>query len=304
MYSCNSFTNNFGPGLEIKEKFEQKYKCKINYISLKDSFAILNRLRLEGKNNTADIVIGLDQNLMKLAEKTGLFMKHDVDIKKINLPILWNNPIFMPFEYGCITFIYDKNKLKTPPKSLKDLVENKKIGNIIYENPRTSSLGFSFVYWIKKIYAHDSINVWKKLSKKTITITRTWSDAYVLFLKGEADLVLSYTTSPIYHIMKENKKNYVACIFPEGHVLKVSVVAQLKNSKNLQLAKKFMNFVLTPDFQEFIPKKNWMYPIIQKKLPKSYKEIIFPKNILNLDEILIEKNRLKWIKEWQEAINN
>lgn len=40
---------------------------------------------------------------------------------------------------------------------------------------------------------------------KTVTVTKGWSEAYGLFLKGESDLVLSYTTSPAYHIIAEKK---------------------------------------------------------------------------------------------------
>jgi hypothetical protein len=36
---------------------------------------------------------------------------------------------------------------------------------------------------------------------QTVTVTKGWSEAYGLFLKGESDLVLSYTTSPAYHMI-------------------------------------------------------------------------------------------------------
>ena len=36
-----------------------------------------------------------------------------------------------------------------------------------------------------------------------MTVTKGWSEAYGLFLEGEADMVLSYTTSPAYHLIAE-----------------------------------------------------------------------------------------------------
>ncbi|MBQ4797209.1 thiamine ABC transporter substrate-binding protein, partial [Pectobacterium versatile] len=78
------------------------------------------------------------------------------------------------------------------------------------------------------------------LAAKTVTVTKGWSEAYGLFLKGEADLVLSYTTSPAYHLIAEKKDSYAAANFSEGHYLQVEVAAQLAGSKNPQLAARFL----------------------------------------------------------------
>jgi thiamine transport system substrate-binding protein len=56
-------------------------------------------------------------------------------------------------------------------------------------------------------------------------VTKGWSEAYGLFLKGESDLVLSYTTSPAYHMIEEKKDHYAAANFAEGHYLQVEVAA-------------------------------------------------------------------------------
>ncbi len=55
-------------------------------------------------------------------------------------------------------------------------------------------------------------------------------------LKGESDLVLSYTTSPAYHILEEKKDNYAAANFSEGHYLQVEVAARTAASKQPELA--------------------------------------------------------------------
>ncbi len=80
-----------------------------------------------------------------------------------------------------------------------------------------------------------------KLAAKTVTVTKGWSEAYGLFLKGESDLVLSYTTSPAYHIIEEKKDNYAAANFSEGHYLQVEVAARTVASKQPELAEKFSN---------------------------------------------------------------
>ena len=45
--------------------------------------------------------------------------------------------------------------------------------------------------------------IWAGLADNIVTVTPGWSEAYGLFLEGEADMVLSYTTSPAYHLIAE-----------------------------------------------------------------------------------------------------
>ena len=61
-----------------------------------------------------------------------------------------------------------------------------------------------------------------------VTFTKGWSEAYGLFMKGEADMVMSYTTSPAYHISAEKKDNYKAAAFSEGHYLHVELAGMTR----------------------------------------------------------------------------
>ncbi len=61
-----------------------------------------------------------------------------------------------------------------------------------------------------------AIDYWRELQPKILTVTKGWSEAYALFLDGEADMVLSYTTSPAYHLIAEENDHYDATVFAEG----------------------------------------------------------------------------------------
>ncbi|GAL06987.1 thiamin ABC transporter substrate-binding component [Photobacterium aphoticum] len=97
-----------------------------------------------------------------------------------------------------------------------------------------------------------------------------------MFLKGEADMVLSYTTSPAYHLIAEKDTQYKAANFSEGHYLQVEVAAKLKSTDNPELADQFLAFILTPAFQEHIPTGNWMYPVIPQTLPAGFDQLSLP----------------------------
>ncbi|STD25965.1 thiamine ABC transporter substrate-binding protein [Enterobacter asburiae] len=92
-------------------------------------------------------------------------------------------------------------------------------------------------------------------------------------LKGESDLVLSYTTSPAYHIIAEKKDNYAAANFAEGHYLQVEVAARTAASKQPELAEKFLKFMVSPGFQNAIPAGNWMYPVTNVTLPAGFRAV-------------------------------
>lgn len=108
---------------------------------------------MEGKNSKADVVLGLDNNLLDAASKTGLFAKSGVAADAVNVPGGWNNDTFVPFDYGYFAFVYDKNKLKNPPQSLKELVESDQNWRVIYQDPRTSTPGLGLLLWMQKSMA-------------------------------------------------------------------------------------------------------------------------------------------------------
>jgi len=303
VYTYDSFSADWGPGPAVKKAFEAQCDCELKYVALEDGVSLLNRVRMEGKNSKADVVLGLDNNLVQAAEKTGLFANSSVDTRSLKLPDGWNNQTFIPFDYGYFAFVYDKNKLKNPPKSLKELVESPEKWRLIYEDPRTSTPGLGLLLWMQKVYGDNAADAWQKLAQKTVTVTKGWSEAYGLFLKGEGDLVLSYTTSPAYHIIEEKKENYAAAEFSEGHYLQVEVAAQLASSKQPKLAQQFMQFMVSPAFQQTIPTGNWMYPVIKSDLPAGYQTLQVPAKALQFTPAEVADHRAAWISAWQRAVS-
>ncbi|HAS6995687.1 TPA: thiamine ABC transporter substrate binding subunit [Vibrio parahaemolyticus] len=302
IYTYDSFAADWGPGPKIEQAFEAKCGCDVNFVALDDGVSILNRLRLEGGNSKADIVLGLDNNLMAEAKKTGLLTEHNVDTANTVLPNGWSDTTFVPYDYGYFAFVYNKEKLANPPKSMKELVEARDDLKVIYQDPRTSTPGQGLMLWMKSIYGDDVTQAWQKLASKTVTVTKGWSEAYSMFLNGESDLVLSYTTSPAYHLIAENDSKFATANFSEGHYMQVEVAAKVKGSKNSELADKFMNFILSDEFQSAMPTGNWMYPVIDVELPKGFETLSVPSKSLSFSADEVAKMRKSWIREWQSAL--
>ncbi len=168
-----------------------------------DGVALLTRLKLEGETSKADVVLGLDTNLVEEAKETGLFEASGVDASAVKVPGGFNDDVFLPYDYGHFAVIYDTETIKTPPTSLKELVEGDPAQKIVIQDPRTSTPGLGLLLWVKSVYGDKAPEAWAKLKDRVLTVTPGWSEAYGLFTKGEAPMVLSYTTSPAYHMVAE-----------------------------------------------------------------------------------------------------
>ena len=96
-------------------------------------------------------------------------------------------------------------------------------------------------------------------------------------------------------------KKICLIIFDDGNYITIEFAGILKSSKNITLAKKFLRFILTEDFQSIIPSSNIMYPVTKiKNLPEAFKELEIPKAI-QLDPATISANKKEWIEEWLNA---
>ena len=303
IYTYDSFVSEWGPGPIIEKIFEEKHNADIEFVAVDSAATLLNKVILEGDTSKADIVLGLDMNLFDLAEQSELFTTHNInDINNlINLPLKWESNKFVPYNYGYFSFVYNEANLETPPKSMDELI-NSTNARIVIQDPRTSTPGLGLLTWIKALYGDKAGDEWKKLNKKIISVTKGWTDAYYnFFMAGEADMVLSYTTSPAAHIMFEERYDILATTFEEGNYITIEFAGILNNSQNKDLANKFLNFMLTEEFQSVIPSTNIMYPVTNiKDLPEAFDKLDVP-NFIQMDPKEINKNKEKWIDEWLNA---
>ncbi len=305
VYTYDSFAADWGPGPKVKASFEAECGCTLEFVAIADGVAILNRLKLEGGASKADVVLGLDTNLMTEARATGLFAPHGVTEAQLNLPVDWADDTFLPYDYAHFAVIYDTEKMKTPPASLDELVNGDAAQKIVLQDPRTSTPGLGFLLWMKSVYGDKAGQAWEKLQKRVLTVTPGWSEAYGLFTKGEAPMVLSYTTSPAYHMIAEGSARYQAAAFAEGHYLQIEVAAVVKSSKHAELAKRFLAFMTGPGFQDHIPTNNWMFPAGQMSsaLPEQFGKLVSPAKTLLYTSDEVAKSRRAWIDEWLNVMS-
>ncbi|MCF6273270.1 MAG: thiamine ABC transporter substrate binding subunit [Rhodobacteraceae bacterium] len=300
VYTYDSFVTDWGPGPKIKAAFEAECTCTLNFIAAGDGAALLSRLRLEGARSKADIALGLDNSLMEQARALGLFAPLAAPPQELNLPVAWQDDTFMPYDWGYLAFVYDNTRLQDVPDSFTALAASDL--DIIIQDPRSSTPGLGLALWVKAAYGDQASGIWADLADNIVTVTKGWSEAYGMFLNGEADMVLSYTTSPAYHLIAEGDNSKSAAAFIEGHYLQIEVAAKLANSPESELADRFLAFITSDAFQSIIPETNWMYPVTDTPLPEGFASLITPKPVSgDLTPSATAKSAV--VEEWVAALS-
>jgi len=176
---------------------------------------------------------------------------------------------------------------------------------LVIQDPRSSISGLALVLWVQAVYGDEAQAAWEKLAPKIVTVTRGWSESYGLFTDGEADMVLSYTTSPAYHIIAEGDETKKAAIFPEGHYFMVELAAKLASTDVPELADDFMAFILSEEFQSMIATGNWSIPAALDKegWPDGFKQLDLPEKVLFYSEDEAAALRDTAIEAWRSALS-
>jgi thiamine transport system substrate-binding protein len=266
VFGYASFTGQWGPGPKLKEIFEKDCDCQVQYIEGSDSGVLLQRLKMEGEGLGADLLIGLDQFDLQKALSEQKWRELNIsglDAYDEVKPTLQNS-YFVPYDWGVIAFVTRKNEFSTPPASLDDLLAPELKNKIALEDPRTSSPGMQFLYWvIHEKGEEEGFKYIQKMMDQAHSFSPSWATAYGLFTKKQAKMVLSYVTSPVFHQVEEKSNDFVALQFKEPHPLQFEFVGIPEFCRNCELAERFVNLMLSGPGQKLIMEKNYMFPIVK-----------------------------------------
>ncbi|HOJ79037.1 MAG TPA: thiamine ABC transporter substrate-binding protein [Bacillota bacterium] len=291
----------------IKNHFKTKYNLAVDFKSFSDTGPLFNQLLQEKNNPVADVVIGLDSSYFAKALKADLFQPYQpANLSLVNKDLIFDPEYrLIPFDYGYVLFNYDSQKLDSLPKTHRDLLQPQFKKKIIISNPLTSSPGQVFLLTTIALYGEDGyLDYWRQLKANLLTIAPGWDEAYGMYTNGEAPIVLSYGTSPAYHLLYENTERYQALILDDAAYAQIEGAGIIKNSANLTNAKLLMDYLLSAEFQTLIPENQFMYPVRSDvTLPESFRIAAKVDKILNLPLDKVTANLERWLQEWEQVIN-
>ena len=262
VYAYDSFASDWGPAGALIPAFEEETGIKVNLVSAGDAVEMISRVELGGDKTDADVILGITDDFAYRAYPY---------LESYQSPVLSDIPDelkfdpenrLIPFDYGAFAFVWDSECGLDKPESLQDLTSPEYDGKVILIDPRTSSVGLGLLLWTYSIYGdgEEFEAWWEAMKENALTIADGWSSAYGLFTEGEAPIVLSYTTSPVYHVMNDDTTRFQALVFPEGHESTIEGIGIVKGTEMRAEAEKFVDFILT-EAQIDIAVANSMYPV-------------------------------------------
>lgn len=302
VFGYSSFTGKWGPGPVLKELFEKSCQCKVEFMEGSDAGILLQRLKIEGESLGVDLVVGLDQfDLSKASNQLNWreLSTQNLDVVD-NVKEAMNLKKYIPYDWGVLTFVGRKDETSDSFQDLNELLNPEFAKKISLEDPRTSSPGFQFLYWVLKSQGEEAgFEYIKKMMTHAHSFSPSWSTAYGLFTKKQTSLVFSYMTSPLYHQLEEKNDSYFAVTFKQPYPVQVEFLGIPEFCKNCELSEKFVNLMLSPEGQKILMEKNYMFPVL-----KGIRENTAFGKVPNVEtlpfEVMPEKEIDRWLKTWTE----
>ena len=298
VYAYDTFCGDWGAAGSVIPAFEEKTGIKVNLVASGAALEMINKVTLEGDRTECDVILGVTDDIADKAY--GLLEPYKSPyINNIDQRLVFDpQSRLIPYDYGAFAFVCDSESNLVMPTSLMDLTKDEYKGKVILIDPRTSSVGTGLMMWTYNALGDKWLDWWKTMSQNALTVASGWSSGYGLFTEGEAPLVISYTTSPVYHVMWEDTTRYQALLFSDGHEITIEAAGIVKGTKHRAEAEAFIDFLLS-DAQVDLANANSMYPAnTDIELPAAYDYAPVPEKMFTGSSEMASK----LIDQWVNAI--
>ena len=297
VYAYDTFCGDWGAASAVIPAFEEATGIKVNLVSAGAAIEVINKVRLEGEKTQCDVILGITDDVADKAYDL-LESYNSPYIETIDPKLVFDpQNRLIPYDYGSFAFVYDTQAGIELPTCLMDLTKEEYKGKVILIDPRTSSVGTGLLMWTYNALGEDWIRWWKTMSKNALTTASGWSSGYGLFTEGEAPIVISYTTSPVYHVMWEDTTRYQALLFTDGHEATIEAAGIVKGTKHREEAQAFIDFLLTAA-QIDLANANSMYPVNGSiELPAAYDYAPVPEKIFTGSSELVSQLVAQWTEQ-------
>jgi thiamine transport system substrate-binding protein len=318
--------DSFAVSNEIVAKFETENNVKLVFLKSGDAGAALNRAILTKNSPQADVLYGVDNSFLSRAIAEGIFEPYSSPLLS-QIPQefkLAQGNEALPVDYGDVCINYDKAYFSKHnlaiPSTLADLEnpiygkQNGKDGLLVVENPATSSPGLAFLLATVAEFGPDHyLEFWQKLKDNGVVVVNDWATAYYTNFsastgKGAQPMVVSYASSPAaevaFAITPLTEAPTASIVGTNSCFRQIEFVGILKGTKNRAMAEKFVDFMLSKEFQEDMPMQNLVYPVNPSAIlpPEFVKYSQIPAQPASLSPDVIAANRDAWIQAWTEVV--
>lgn len=313
--------DSFAVSEDILDAFEAETGITIRILRSGDTGMMVNQSILSRNNPLGDVMYGVDNTFLSRALAAELFVAYESPLLEY-VPEefhLDTQGFVTPINFGdvCLNYdvaYFDENALSVPT-TLEELTEPEYRGLLVVENPASSSPGLAFMLATVAHFGAEEdggfLDYWAALVANDVLVVDDWSDAYYGQFSatgGERPLVVSYASSPPAEVFFAETAPEVA---PTGSIAEsdmcfrqIEYAGILAGTRNPVAAQRFIDFLLSREFQEDMPLQMFVFPVHEDaELPEvfaAYAQI--PEEPATLDFDTIDTYRDEWIRAWTETV--
>ena len=311
--------DSFSISEDVVKSFEGTNHARVVFLQSGDAGAVLNKAILTKDAPLADVLFGVDNTFLSRALEGDIFGTYESPALSGIPDVFKLDPSnrALPVDYGDVCINYDKayfaDKNLIIPKSLEDLTKPEYEGLLVVENPATSSTGLAFLLATVAHFEDSFADYWQALKDNGVVVVDGWETAYYTNFSGSSGrgpqpMVVSYGTSPAVEVVYAEKPMdnapTASILGPDTCFRQIEFVGILKGTQQRPLAEKFVDFMLSKQFQEDVPLQMFVYPVLPEAvLPDEFtKYAQAPEQTAALSPDEIAANRDRWIQAWTDVV--
>lgn len=238
----------------VCQEFEKKTGIDTNFVRMSGG-EILARIRAEKENPQASIWYGGGSLTFIEADKEGL-LHHYVSPTAAVIPDQFKDPngAWTGIYSGYLGFVADQEFLTEKgmemPKVWDDLLDPRLKGEIVFAHPASSSTAYNVLTTILQLKGEAAgWDYLVKLNDNVRQYTKSGSAGGRMIQLHEVGLTIGYLHDAIA-FKREGYDHMVFTAPADGTGYEIGAVAIIKGAKELDAAKKFIDWCLTPECQE------------------------------------------------------
>ncbi len=310
--------DSFAISEDIVLRFQKENNVILSFLESGDTGTAVNKAALAKDVPLADVFYGVDNTFLSRALDEEIFEPYQSPLLK-DIPLHFQldpNYYALPVDYGDVCLNYDVAYFTDhdldPPQNLEDLLMPEYQDLLVVENPATSSPGLAFLFaTIGHFGESNYLEYWQGLVENGLMVVNDWETAYYAEFTlwgGTHPIVVSYGSSPPFEVIFAEgtmEEPPSAAVVGDGACFRqIEFVGILAGTKNRDLAEKFVDFMLSPAFQEDIPLQMYVFPVNRNaQLTDAFsKYLAVPEHPASLDPADIAARREIWINAWTELV--
>jgi len=311
--------DSFAISPEVKAAFELESGLELKILKAGDAGEVVTKALLTAGNPEGDVLFGVDDNLLTRTLEGDVFESYESPaLANVGAQyVLDPEHRVTPIDHGDVCLNYDRTwfalRSQQPPDSIDDLASERHHGQLVVENPATSTPGLAFLLATIARYGEGGWQrYWEQLRANGVLVVDGWEEAYTARFSGASGshgnrpIVVSYASSPPAEVIYRTPqpKEAPTGVVEDSCFRQVELAGVLRGARNVEGARTLIDFMLSKRFQEDVPLSMFVFPVNREAVlpPEFVSFAVVPESPLELPPEEIETNRERWVDEWTRIV--